>query len=227
MLRKILPVLLFLRFCSRGSGQDSRHFTFHYAFTVKNLPRNKRFASGFPLRIPIAFQEVRIVSAKGDLPLKKFDETKDGNETLLRANLKSPLSPNCTSTWNTTSFAGSGSRFLREPRTFRPFRFRPEKAGRFATRRTCPTTGVPAELAAKVTQGKTAPLDKARAIYDYVFTTMRYDKTGTGWGHGDVLYACTQKRATAPTFTRCLLPWRARKKFPHASKSVFLTRRST
>ena len=63
-----------------------------------------------------------------------------------------------------------------------------------------PVTGLPADLAAKVTQGKTDPLDKARAIYDYVFTTMRYDKTGTGWGHGDVLYACDAKKGNCTDF---------------------------
>jgi transglutaminase-like putative cysteine protease len=63
-----------------------------------------------------------------------------------------------------------------------------------------PTTGLPAELAVKVTEGKTTPLDKARAIYDYVFTTMRYDKTGTGWGRGDVLYACDAKKGNCTDF---------------------------
>ena len=33
-----------------------------------------------------------------------------------------------------------------------------------------PITGLPADLATKVTEGKAQPLDKARAIYDYVFT---------------------------------------------------------
>jgi len=63
-----------------------------------------------------------------------------------------------------------------------------------------PVTGLPADLAAKVTQGITQPLEKARAIYDYVFTTMRYDKTGTGWGHGDVLYACDAKKGNCTDF---------------------------
>ena len=63
-----------------------------------------------------------------------------------------------------------------------------------------PTTGLPAELAAKVTQGKSTELDKARAIYDYVFTTMKYDKTGTGWGRGDVLYACDAKKGNCTDF---------------------------
>jgi transglutaminase-like putative cysteine protease len=63
-----------------------------------------------------------------------------------------------------------------------------------------PVTGLPADLAVKVTEGKTVPLDKARAIYDYVFTTMRYDKTGTGWGRGDVLYACDARKGNCTDF---------------------------
>jgi transglutaminase-like putative cysteine protease len=63
-----------------------------------------------------------------------------------------------------------------------------------------PITGLPAELAAKVTESKNSDLDKARAIYDYVFTTMRYDKTGTGWGRGDVLYACDAKKGNCTDF---------------------------
>jgi transglutaminase-like putative cysteine protease len=63
-----------------------------------------------------------------------------------------------------------------------------------------PTTGPPAGLAVKVTAGKLDPLEKARAIYDYVFTTMKYDKTGTGWGRGDVLYACDAKKGNCTDF---------------------------
>jgi transglutaminase-like putative cysteine protease len=48
---------------------------------------------------------------------------------------------------------------------------------------------VPAEWAVKATEGQTTLLGKARAIYDYVFATMRYDKTGTGCGRGDVLHS--------------------------------------
>jgi transglutaminase-like putative cysteine protease len=63
-----------------------------------------------------------------------------------------------------------------------------------------PTSGLPAELAAKVTRGKSQPLEEARAIYDYIFATMRYDKTGTGWGRGDVLYACDTKKGNCTDF---------------------------
>lgn len=46
------------------------------------------------------------------------------------------------------------------------------------------------QIARAVTNKRTDPIPKARALYDYVLTHMRYDKTGTGWGRGDVRYAC-------------------------------------
>jgi transglutaminase-like putative cysteine protease len=50
------------------------------------------------------------------------------------------------------------------------------------------------------TKSASTQLEKARAIYDYVFTTMRYDKSGTGWGHGDTLWACDSKRGNCTDF---------------------------
>jgi transglutaminase-like putative cysteine protease len=55
-------------------------------------------------------------------------------------------------------------------------------------------------LAAEVTKGRTTPLAKAQAIYDYVVDTMSYDKSGTGWGHGDIYWACDAKRGNCTDF---------------------------
>jgi len=48
--------------------------------------------------------------------------------------------------------------------------------------------------------GSKTPLAKARAIYNYVIATMRYDKSGTGWGNGDAIWACTAKRGNCTDF---------------------------
>jgi transglutaminase-like putative cysteine protease len=45
-------------------------------------------------------------------------------------------------------------------------------------------------LAEKATAGKTDDLERAKALYDHVISRMRYDKSGTGWGRGDAVYAC-------------------------------------
>ncbi|MBF0169569.1 MAG: transglutaminase domain-containing protein [Nitrospinae bacterium] len=45
-------------------------------------------------------------------------------------------------------------------------------------------------MAKEAVGDRTDPLDKARAIYDYVLAHMRYDKSVPGWGKGDVNRIC-------------------------------------
>ncbi len=35
---------------------------------------------------------------------------------------------------------------------------------------------------------------RARALYDHVVATMKYDKSATGWGRGDAIFACNERR---------------------------------
>ena len=42
--------------------------------------------------------------------------------------------------------------------------------------------------------------DQAWVIYNYVIANMSYDKTGTGWGRGDAIYACNVKRGNCTDF---------------------------
>lgn len=57
-----------------------------------------------------------------------------------------------------------------------------------------------AKLSREQTAGITDPLAKAHKLYDYVLANMKYDKSGTGWGHGDVMWACTAKRGNCTDF---------------------------
>src|SRR5262249_28285441 len=57
-----------------------------------------------------------------------------------------------------------------------------------------PLDGKIKDLASEVTGSQPGAVTKAKAAYDYLFSTMRYDKTGTGWGRGDALWACDSKR---------------------------------
>jgi len=66
--------------------------------------------------------------------------------------------------------------------------------------RLVPLDGMIGALAEQETRGLTRPLDKARAVYDYVVSTMRYDKTGEGWGRGDAIYACTARQGNCTDF---------------------------
>ncbi len=46
------------------------------------------------------------------------------------------------------------------------------------------------KIAREATESLKDPFEKARALYTYVLSRMRYDKSGEGWGQGDVLFAC-------------------------------------
>jgi transglutaminase-like putative cysteine protease len=48
--------------------------------------------------------------------------------------------------------------------------------------------------------GATTQLQRARAIYNHVISTVKYDKTGTGWGRGDIYYACDTRRGNCTDF---------------------------
>ena len=48
--------------------------------------------------------------------------------------------------------------------------------------------------------GARTDLEKARAIYNHVVATVKYDKTGKGWGRGDIYYACENRRGNCTDF---------------------------
>jgi transglutaminase-like putative cysteine protease len=200
MLRKLCVLSsLFLAFTLSALSQDSRHFTFHYTFTVKNLPAGKKVRIWIPAAQSDAYQEVKIISAQGDLLLKKTSESKYGNEIYYAETSSAKPELHFDVEYDVVRHErvalGQAA-----PHLVSAALTAAEKQQDLQADVLVPVTGLPADLAAKVTRGKTQPLDKARAIYEYVFTTMRYDKTGTGWGHGDVLYACDAKKGNCTDF---------------------------
>src|SRR5947209_3675719 len=80
MLRKLCVILPLLAFTFGAFAQEARHFTFHYGFTVKNLPAGKKVRVWIPAAQTDAFQDVKVLSFKGDLPLKQTREAKHGDE---------------------------------------------------------------------------------------------------------------------------------------------------
>jgi transglutaminase-like putative cysteine protease len=199
MLRRIsLLVSVFaLTLCT--FAQESRHFTFHYAFTVKNLSAGKKIRIWIPAAHADRYQEVKIVSSKGDLPLKRMHESKYGNEIYF-AEASGSAQPELHFDVEYDVVRHERTALNPQAHVVAAALTGKEREEDLQADALVPITGLPAQLAAQVTQGKSQPLDKARAIYDYVFTTLRYDKTGMGWGRGDVLYACDAKKGNCTDF---------------------------
>ena len=201
MLRRMLiPPLWVLVLASSLSGQSERHFSFHYGFTVKGLSPEQKVQIWFPVARSEPFQEVKVISAKGDLPLKKTHESAYGNELYYATAGKDKMPE--------LGFEVVYEVVRHEHLTLgiyaphlEELSLSPKDTKQYLSPDALvPITGLPAELAAKTTDGQATPLTKARTLYDYVFATMRYDETGTGWGHGDVLYACDAKKGNCTDF---------------------------
>jgi len=78
-----------------------------------------------------------------------------------------------------------------------------------------------AELARAQTAGAKEPTAKARRIYDYVASTMRYDKSGEGWGRGDAMWACDSKRGNCTDFHSVLIGMMTSSGIPARLRSDF------
>ncbi|HEY2106054.1 MAG TPA: transglutaminase domain-containing protein [Candidatus Binataceae bacterium] len=63
-----------------------------------------------------------------------------------------------------------------------------------------PIDGEIARVSAKVGDANGSSYEQARAIYSYVIANMAYDKSGTGWGRGDAIYACNVKKGNCTDF---------------------------
>jgi transglutaminase-like putative cysteine protease len=201
MARK-LPVWfsLALLFAVQVAAQSNRQFTFYYGFTVKGVPAGQEVRIWFPQAQSDLYQEVRVLSAKGDLPLKRTRESRFGNQIYYA---------------DASKASGRDLHFqivyeiirhehltlgVPHPRLQDASLSKKESQEYLAPDTLVPITGLPAQLAVQVTSDKKTTLEKARAIYEYVFANMRYEKTGTGWGRGDALYACDAKKGNCTDF---------------------------
>ena len=63
-----------------------------------------------------------------------------------------------------------------------------------------PLNGRIAQVSGTLGDETASPYQQAQIIYEYVVSVMSYDKTGTGWGRGDALYACDVRRGNCTDF---------------------------
>lgn len=201
MLRRFASPLVFvLAFQCLAAAQTTRHFTFHYAFTVQDVPSGRAIKVWFPAAQSSDYQHVRVLSATGDLSLKKTHESRFGNEIYFAEASKAKGGDlHFEVVYDVVRYEHLTLGLIR-PRLQNAALDKKESQLYLTADKLVPITGRPAELAAQVTAGKDSQLTKARAIYDYVFANMSYDKSGTGWGRGDVLYACYARKGNCTDF---------------------------
>jgi transglutaminase-like putative cysteine protease len=80
--------------------------------------------------------------------------------------------------------------------------------------RMVPLTPRVKSLADQVTGGKTDPVAKAKAIYDYLVDNGTYDKTTPGWGKGDSERFCDVKKGNCTDFHSAFMALARSEKIP-------------
>ncbi len=205
-----LTLVALLAFAIAAQAQNSRHFTFHYEFTVKSVDAGQPLRVWIPLAHSDRWQTVRVTNMQGDLPLKKTQEKRFGNSMLYAITAKATKPDyhfiieydvvrlervDLTEAQRKASEQAGPS-----AATVKPANYDMSVRRYLAADKLVPVTGVPAQLAMQTVQGKSGELQQARAIYDYVLANMKYDKSGSGWGRGDTLWACDSKRGNCTDF---------------------------
>ena len=199
------------------SSEKVRAFTFTYQVEIKEIPSG---ASKVRIWIPRpssdSNQSVVLKKATGPVRLRETREARFGDR-ILYGEIVRPRS-------STAEFAfvyevtrkeyskGDFESLMRFNHAPDPL---PKPVALFLLPdRLVPTSGRMLELAEENTHGKQGPVEKAYALYDYVFHTLRYDKSGTGWGRGDSLWVCEAKHGNCTDFHSLFISLARAQKIP-------------
>ena len=198
-MKKIIPLLLLvaaITFSLTKFESGERHFHFRYSVTAENLADSgKRLEIWLPVPQSHAYQKITRLEVKSSLPYTIYTEPEYGNRILFASTDDAPDRFQIELSFDVTRRAVEKA--YRSGRASRD----EENIQRFLhADRLVPIDGEIAEISAQVTQGIEDELAKARALYDYVAKTLQYDKSGTGWGRGDALFACDARRGNCTDF---------------------------
>jgi transglutaminase-like putative cysteine protease len=179
----------------------SRTFRFTYNFTVKDIPSTaKRVRVWVPVPQTDHHQTVRILSIKAPSKTRMTQEPEYGNR-MLYAEIENPGNAEFTLEFEVTRREYSRGDYAQLTRMDQKPMILPASMNRWIQPdRLIPTDGKIKELSVEITGPQSGTVAKAKAAYDYFFTTMRYDKTGSGWGRGDAVWACDSKRGNCTDF---------------------------
>jgi transglutaminase-like putative cysteine protease len=206
----LFPACLLTAQTTSNAGSDAqkfsapaRTFRFTYNFTVKDIPAGaKRVRVWVPVPQSDQHQTVRVVAVKAPAKTQMTQEPEYGNR-MMYVEMQNPAEGKAEFTleYEVTRreySRGDYAQLERKNKDQKPSVV-PVSMNRLVAPDTLiPTDGKIRTLAVDVTGSQTGTIAKAKAAYDYFFTTMRYDKTG--WGRGDALWACDAKHGNCTDF---------------------------
>ena len=181
----------------------SRTFRFTYTFTVKDIPSGTKLVRVWvPVPRTDQHQTVRVLGVKAPTKTQMTQEPEYGNRMMYAEMQNSALGKaEFTLQYEITRREYSRGGYSRlEGKDQKPSLVSLSMNRLVAPDSLIPTDGKIKALALDVTGSQTGTIAKAKAAYDYLFTNMRYDKTGSGWGRGDAVWACDAKHGNCTDF---------------------------
>jgi transglutaminase-like putative cysteine protease len=174
----------------------SRTFHFTYNFTVKDIPAGtKQVRVWVPVPQTDQHQSVRLLNVNAPSKTQMTQEPEYGNHMMYVELQNPPPKAEFTLEYEVTRREYSRGDYAQLEHKDQKPGVVPASMNRFvAPDNLIPTDGKIKTLAVEVTGSQTGTVAKAKAAYDYLFSNMRYDKTGSGWGRGDAVWACDAKR---------------------------------
>ncbi|HKN00436.1 MAG TPA: transglutaminase-like domain-containing protein [Candidatus Binataceae bacterium] len=177
-----------------------RHVRFSYVTEIGPIdPNAQSLKIWIPLPREDAFQHVTGISVESALSSRIVDQKNDGNR-LVFIEAKGQLPQTIVVKLSADVVRRQESADLRKAAAGRTEPIDGGSAEFLRPDALVPTTGRIAQVSAQLDDGSATPFEQARIIYEYVTSVMRYDKTGTGWGRGDAIYACDVRRGNCTDF---------------------------
>ena len=181
----------------------TRSFRFSYNFAVKDIPSGaKRVRVWVPVPQTDQHQTVRVLAVKAPVKTRMTQKPEYGNR-MMYAEIQNPAPGKAEFTleYKITRREYSRGDYAQLKRIDQ----KPSVVSASMNRLISPDSLIPTDgrikkLAIEVTGSQRGAVAKAKTAYDYLFTNMRYDKTGSGWGRGDALWACDAKRGNCTDF---------------------------
>jgi len=191
---------------AEGGAPSVRHFEIHYTATIPPPPAGaQQLRAWLPYPESDAWQSIDGVAVSTPFTHSLHHDHEYGNALLYLAAQPVPASGGEV----TMVFTVTRREYVNRPdgphaaeagvadaHLLERFR-RPDKL--------VPLQGKIGELARETTKDAATDVQKARAIYDYVSTHLQYDKSGSGWGRGDAIWACDNKRGNCTDFHSLLI----------------------
>jgi transglutaminase-like putative cysteine protease len=176
-----------------SEGQTrSRNFELTYKATVRNVPEGTRTLDlWLPLPPTDRNQTVHQVTIDAPSRVSIGREARFGNQNLY-VRVNHPAGPvTVTLTIEATRWENDGSDEVLGAEARAEF---------LKAEPLVPLDGPVRMLALEAIRRLDTDADKARAIYEKVVGLMKYDKSDTGWGRGDALFACDARRGNCTDF---------------------------